>query len=106
MKTLFAVMYYDYEDPDCSGVEFLGLSEDECYKFIDKNFEDYYSDEWNDEEMGPFEAEEMGKDWLKNELHLEIVDLAKDCTLSEDLAGLVKVYHEDKEAERINSGEI
>jgi len=105
MKTLFAVMYYDYEDPNLSGVEFLGFSEDECYKFIDENFEDYYSDKWNDEEMGPFEAEEMGKDWLKNELHLEIVDL-KDCALSEDLARLVKVYHEDKEAERINSGEI
>jgi len=95
MKTLFAVMYYDYEDPGLSGVEFLGLSEDECYKFIDKNFEDYYSDEWNEEDEGPFEAEEMGKDWLKNELHLEVVDL-KDCALSEDLAGLVKVYHEDK----------
>lgn len=105
MKTLFAVMHYDYEDPDFSGVEFLGLSEDECYKFIDKNFEDYYSDEWNEKEEGPFEAEEMGKDWLKNELHLEVVDL-KDCALSEDLASLVKVYHEDKEAERINSGEI
>ena len=98
-------MHYDYEDPDWSGVKFLGLSEDECYKFIDKNFENYYSDEWNEEEEGPFEAEEMGKNWLKNELHLEIVDL-KDCVLSEDLARLVKVYHEDKKAERINSGEI
>ena len=103
MKTLFAVIHYDYEDPSRSGVEFIGLSEDECYKFIDENFEDYYSGKWNE---GPFEAEEMGKDWIKNELHLEVVDLAKSCTLSEDLAGLVKVYHEDKEAERINSGEI
>lgn len=105
MKTLFAVMHYDYEDPDWSGVEFIGFSEDECYKFIDENFEDYYSDEWNEEEEGLFEAEEMGKDWLKTELHLEVVDL-KSCALSEDLARFVKVYHEDKKAEKINSGEI
>ena len=82
MKTLFAVMYYDYEDPDWSGVKFIDLSEDECYKFIDENFEDYYSGEWNEEE-GPFEAKEMGKDWLKTELHLEVVELSNQ--LSEAL---------------------
>lgn len=85
-------MHYDYEDPGWSGVKFIGFSEDECYKFIDKNFEDYYSDEWKNEEMG--------KNWLKNELHLEVVDL-KDCALSEDLAGFVNVYHEDKKAKKL-----
>lgn len=105
MKKLFVVMNYDYEDPDWSSVEFIGLSEDECYKFIDENFEDYYPGEWDEEEDGKFKAEEMGKDWLKTELHLEVVDL-KDCALSEDLERLVRVYHEDKKAEKINSGEI
>lgn len=83
METLFAVMHYDYEDPDWSGVKFIGLSEDECYKFIDENFEDYYSGEWNEEEEGPFETKEMGKDWLKTELHLEVVKLSNQ--LSESL---------------------
>lgn len=97
MKTLFAVMHYDYEDPDWSSIEFIGLSEDECYKFIDENFEDYYSDEW-DEEDGPFEAKEMGKDWLKVELHLEVMDLEKDdCSLSESLANLLKRTVEELE---------
>lgn len=105
MKTLFAVMHYDYEDTDWSRVVFLGLSGDDCYKFIDENFEDYYEGEW-DEEDEPLNSKEVGKHWLKTELHLEVVNLGEDCTLSEDLAGLVKVYHEDKEAERINSGEI
>lgn len=98
-------MHYDYEDPDWSRVVFLGLSEDECHAFIDENFEDYYEGEWDEEEDGVFDAKEMGKDWLKTELHLEVVDL-KNCALSEDLAFLVRTYHEDKEAERINSGEI
>lgn len=82
MKKLFAVMHYDYEDPDWSGVKFIGLSEDECYKYIDEFFEDYYPGEWNEEE-GPFEAKEMGRDWLKTELHLEVVALSNQ--LSESL---------------------
>lgn len=84
MKTLFAVMHYDCEDLGWSSIEFIGLSEDECYKFIDENFENYYSDEW-DEEDGPFEAKGMGKDWLRVELHLEVIDLE-----SESLANLLK----------------
>lgn len=91
MQTLFAVMNYDYEDPDWSSVEFLGLSEDECHKFIDENFEDYYQGEWDEKEDGVFNAKEMGKYWLKTELHLEVVDLEKDgCSLSESLANLLK----------------
>ena len=69
----------------------IGDFGDECYKFIDENFEDYYQDEWDEEEDGVFDAKEMGKDWLKTELHLEVVDLEKDnCTLSESLANLLK----------------
>lgn len=83
MKKLFAVMHYDYEDPDWSSVRFVGLSEDECYGYIDAYFEDYYSDEWDEEEDGIFEAKEMGKDWIKTELHLEVVDLSNQ--LSESL---------------------
>jgi hypothetical protein len=45
LKKLFVVMNYDYEDPDWSSVEFIGLSKDECYDWIDENFEDYYEDE-------------------------------------------------------------
>lgn len=91
MKKLLAVMYYDYEDPDWSSVEFLGLSEDECYAFIDAHFEDYLAGEWNKEEDGDFKAKEMGKDWLKVELHLEVIDLNKeDCALSESLIDLLK----------------
>ena len=89
MKKLFVVMHYDYEDPDWSGVKFIGLSEDECYKFIDENFEDYYSDEWDEEENGSFNAKEMEKNWLKTKLHLEVVE-KNGCSLSESLVNLLK----------------
>lgn len=82
MKTLFVVLHYDYEDTDWSSVEFIGLSENECYEFIDENFEDYYSEEWNKEENGNFKSKEMGKDWLKTELNLEIIKLGKNINLA------------------------
>lgn len=89
MKKLVAVMHYDYEDPDWSEVVFIGLSDDECYKFIDENFEDYYSDEWDEDEDGEFESKEMGKDWIKSELHLEIKELDEGI-ISDSLKELLK----------------
>lgn len=89
MKKLFVVVHYDYEDPDWSDVEFIGLSDDECYKFIDENFEDYYSDEWDEDEDGEFDSKEMGKDWLKTELHLEIKEL-EESAISDSLKNLLK----------------
>lgn len=89
MKKLFVVMHYDYEDPDWSDIEFVGLSDDECYKFIDENFEDYYSDEWDEDEEGEFESKEMGKDWIKSELHLEIKELDEG-VISDSLKELLK----------------
>lgn len=89
MKKLFVVVHYDYEDPDWSNVEFIGLSDDECYKFIDENFEDYYWDEWDKEEFGEFESKVMGKDFLKKELHLEIKEL-KESAISDSLKELLK----------------
>jgi len=89
MKKLFVVIHYDYEDPDWSDVEFIGLSDDECYKFIDENFEDYYSDEWDEDEDGEFESKEMGKDWIKSELHLEIKEL-DESAISDSLKELLK----------------
>jgi hypothetical protein len=89
MKKLFVVIHYDYEDPDWSDVEFIGLSDDECYKFIDENFEDYYSDEWDEDEDGEFESKEMGKDWIKSELHLEIKEL-DESAISDSLKELFK----------------
>ena len=89
MKKLFVVIHYDYEDPDWSDVEFIGLSDDECYKFIDENFEDYYSDEWDEDEDGEFESKKMGKDWIKSELHLEIKEL-DESAISDSLKELLK----------------
>lgn len=89
MKKLFVVIHYDYEDPDWSDVEFIGLSDDECYKFIDENFEDYYSDEWDEDEDGEFESKEMGKDWIKSELYLEIKELDEGA-ISDSLKELLK----------------
>lgn len=89
MKKLFVVIHYDYEDPDWSDVEFIGLSDDGCYKFIDENFEDYYSDEWDEDEDGEFESKEMGKDWIKSELHLEIKEL-DESAISDSLKELLK----------------
>ena len=49
MKKLFAVMHYDYEDADYSDVAFVGTSKDECYDWIDQNFQDFISYEWSGE---------------------------------------------------------
>lgn len=89
MKKLFVVIHYDYEDPDWSDVKFIGLSDDECYKFIDENFDGYYSDEWDEDEYGEFESKEMGKDWIKSELHLEIKEL-DESAISDSLKELLK----------------
>ena len=74
MKKLFVVMLYDYEDPDWSGVEFTGTSKDECYGWIDRNFQDFLDYEWDEDEDGVFSSRQDDK-WLKSELHLEIVEL-------------------------------
>ena len=74
MKTLFVVMLYDYEDPDWSGVEFTGTSKDECYDWIDQNFQDFLDYEWDEAEDSVFSSRQDDK-WLKSELHLEIVEL-------------------------------
>jgi hypothetical protein len=88
LKKLFVVMNYDYEDPDWSSVEFIGLSKDECYDWIDENFEDYYEDEWNEDEDGLFSS--RGDDnWLKSKLHLEIKEL-NEVAISDSLKELLK----------------
>lgn len=97
MNTIFAVMYYDCEDPDWSKADFLGLSEEECYKFIDENFQDYLEDEWDEEENGVFSAKEMGKNWLKTELHLDIVPIQ---SMSEKLTSIVNLYVVNKDTGR------
>ena len=74
MKKLFVVMLYDYEDTDWSGVEFTGTSKDECYDWIDQNFQDFLDYEWDEDEDGVFSSRQDDK-WLKSELHLEIVEL-------------------------------
>lgn len=74
MKKLFVVMLYDYENPDWSGVEFTGTSKDECYDWIDLNFQDFLDYEWDEDEDGVFSSRQDDK-WLKSELHLEIVEL-------------------------------
>lgn len=74
MKKLFVVMLYDYEDPDWSGVEFTGTSKDECYDWIDQNFQDFLDYEWDEDGDGVFSSRQDDK-WLKSELHLEIVEL-------------------------------
>ena len=74
MKKLFVVMLYDYEDPDWSGVEFTGTSKDECYDWIDQNFQDFLDYEWDEAEDSVFSSRQDDK-WLKSELHLEIVEL-------------------------------
>ena len=89
MKKIFIVIHYDYEDPDWSDVDFIGLSDDECYKFIDENFEYYYEDEWDEDEDVLFESKEMGKDWIKSELHLEIKEL-EEGAISDSLKELLK----------------
>lgn len=89
-NNFYYVMHYDYEDPDWSDIMFIGLSEDECYEYIDAYFEDYYEDEWDEEEDGIFKAKEMGKDWLKAELHLEIKS-GLEVTKSESFINLINV---------------
>ena len=74
MKKLFVVMCYDYEDPDWSDVKFTGTSKDECYDWIDRNFQDFLDYEWDEAEDGVFSSRQDDK-WLKSELHLEIVEL-------------------------------
>ena len=56
MKKLFVVMLYDYEDPDWSDVEFTGTSKDECYDWIDRNFQDFLDYEWDEAEDGVFSS--------------------------------------------------
>ena len=66
MKKLFAVMHYDYEDADYSDVTFVGTSKDECYDWIDQNFQDFISCEFSSK----------GNDkWLKSNFQIEIVEL-------------------------------
>lgn len=103
MNTIFAVMHYDYEDPDWSKADFLGLSEEECYKFIDENFQDYLEYEWDEEDDGPFNSREVGEDWLKTELRLEIVQID---SMSENLAKMVNLYIVDEDARKKNEGTI
>lgn len=103
MNNIFAVMHYDYEDPDWSTAGFLGLSEEECYKFIDENFQDYLEYEWDEEEDGPFNSREVGEDWLKTELRLEIVQID---SMSENLAKMVNLYIVDEDARKKNEGTI
>ena len=67
-------MCYDYEDPDWSDVKFTGTSKDECYDWIDRNFQDFLDYEWDEAEDGVFSSRQDDK-WLKSELHLEIVEL-------------------------------
>ena len=74
MKKLFAVMHYDYEDAEYSDVTFVGTSKDECYDWIDQNFQDFLDYEWDEAEDGVFSSRQDDK-WLKSELHLEIVEL-------------------------------
>ena len=103
MEKLFAVMHYDYESPDWSKVTFLGLSKDECYAFIDENFQDYLEYEWNEEDDGVFIAKEIGENWLKTELNLEVVAVN---SMSESLAEIVHVYNIDEDARKKNEGKI
>ena len=74
MKKLFVVIHYDYEVPDWSDIEFIGTSKDECYDWIDENFDDYLDYEWDEDEDGVFSSR-GDDDWLKSELHLEIKEL-------------------------------
>lgn len=89
MKKLFVVMFYDYEDPDCSDVEFTGMSKDECYDWIDQNFQDFLDYEWDEDEDGVFSSRQDDK-WLKSELHLEIKELEEDA-ISDSLKELLKI---------------
>lgn len=89
MKQLFVVMHYDYEDLDWSDVEFIGTLEDECYDWIDQNFQDFLDYEWDEAEDGAFIAKNMGEDWLKSELHLKIVNL-EEGIVSDSLKELLK----------------
>ncbi len=86
-KNLFVVMHYDYEDPDWSEVEFLGLSEEECLEYINKYFEDYLRYDWDEEEV--FDAKSLGENWIKEELRLEIKEL-DPTKISQSLKDLLK----------------
>lgn len=68
-NNFYYVMHYDFEDPDCSDIEFIGTTKDECYEYINSNFQDYLDYEWDDEQL---DAKKVGDEWLQNELHLEI----------------------------------
>lgn len=89
MKKLFVVMHYDYEDPDWSDVEFIGLSKDECYDWIDDNYDEFLDYEWDEDDDGAFIARALGDNWLKTELHLEIKEL-EESTISDSLKELLK----------------
>lgn len=39
MKKIFIVKHIDFEDPDWSDVEFIGTTKDECYDWINDNFD-------------------------------------------------------------------
>ena len=83
MKKLFAVMHYDYEDADYSDIAFVGTSKDECYDWIDQNFQDFISYEWS----GEFSSKGNDK-WLKSDFQLEIAELDN---FSETLQKLLSV---------------
>ena len=87
-QKLFVVIHYDYEDPDWSDIEFIGTSKDECYDWIDENFDDYLDYEWDEDEDGVFSSR-GDDDWLKSELHLEIKEL-DESAISDSLKELLK----------------
>lgn len=89
MKKIFIVKHIDFEDPAWSDVEFIGTTKDECYDWIDENFDSYLEYEWDEDEDGLFVAKTMGEDWIKTELHLEIKELEEDA-ISDSLKELLK----------------
>ena len=88
MKKIFIVKHIDFEDPAWSDVEFIGTTKDECYDWIDDNFDSYLEYEWDEDEDGVFSSR-GDDDWLKSELHLEIKELEEDA-ISDSLKELLK----------------
>lgn len=70
-ELFYYVMHYDFEDPDYSDIVFIGTTKDECYEYINHNFQDYLDYEWDDEDE-PLDAKNVGDEWLRLDLHLEI----------------------------------
>ena len=88
MKQIFIVKHTDFEDPAWSDVEFIGTTKDECYDWIDDNFDSYLEYEWDEDEDGVFSSR-GDDDWLKSELHLEIEELEEDA-ISDSLKELLE----------------